>query len=1317
MAVFISSKFSKGAACQYDGVTLNYGVNAFSSVAEAYAALDGIYDAVVFADSKVTLSAEEMAMLLNVSGIYGKAEVYKDEAGDEVYLKVLFANIKAANTLIIKDAPANDYTKYVEHLHNYEFNKVEVTNSIAGNISKSVYYTSKVSNEDKNGMVTETTAYKADGSVTVKNSSVGIIANYATVNLTNASTGAIICKQSYKAEDYGYWYSDDCDSYVDTYVEGGSSDIDYTAGGTLNIVLDKNAEKDAVYNIGEGDYWYGGEESYSYRTFGVIDGYNKVTITGLDGVKNPDNAAYIRVNGSIVGGNRDMDYYYGEYHLDYYYGEYHLDMESSGTVKISNGVDVYGAVAYFNSVTIASDSHTGAIVNGDGKVAVKYKFGKEEAEDYYESDFIFIYTMNVTETITLTGSVTVSDSEVGNITDYKTVKITNSDAGKIKLDTLTEQVVEYRSEYELDKDSENSNMPSQYGAYYTADGSLVVKIDKNADNDSYTIGKSTEDDGRGGFEGVYDGSDEYSLYSEMAENAAVLGYKKVDIAGYTDKKNSDNNKRVYVNGNIIGGDATSLYNNYEGTTNTVFTAGGSATLSNVSAGSIKGYTTVKLTDSDVSNVDKLTDKSVVKEKYETQKWSDGEGYDKYLVVTETFKKDGSLTANNSTVGDVTNYQTVNLLNSNAGRIERNTLASTETRYLVEEYQDGEYIDREYCSSVSEYQAAGSVTVKLDKNALSGSTVGDISGYANVTLTGYTDKKNSDNNKKVSAVNITGGNYEYEYFYEYEHEDEYIYDQIVTGSVKLDNASAENISGFKTVSLNNAESANITAVLCLDVNGNDRYIGSSEGDYSYKSGDTFYKCSYKTTYKLADKVTVAQSTVNGMIAGYGNVTCSGGSTVMGSIIAGDAYNYEYKEEAKERGEDFTYTAKETYTTTKKASVTLKNSSVGSEIVGFSKVALVNSNVSGGISQDGLTFTYEENDEESYSKLEYKATGSISITADKNAESSLYQTGSISGYEKVTISGYEGKDGKDVFITTGSIYGGVSIYESDEEYYDYMNPPTTEPAVRKTSGSVTLKNNVTVDGSICGYDKVTLTDVTVIGGIMAMEDYGSSENLPVGNSVILNGAGVEYISGYKNVSIAKDCNYVGDYYGSSDADTLTVAKGATLNIGNLSLGDGDKLVVKGTVVWAGGSWDVEAEQISGSGEIAASEASLDSIDLGSSSKVKLVNLGDTAEGFVSSASEAADNTEKKAVKWDGSEEYNGWLSGGGDGVLEDTVDYIKLAAQNDGTLSFSAAFGESDKLWINGKKWDGSNYNISAGTTYTIKLERNEGNSISYELSLA
>ena len=1293
MAVFISSKFSKGAACQYDGVTLNYGVNAFSSVAEAYAAFDGIYDAVVFADSKVTLSAEEMAMLLNVFGIYGKAEVYKDEAGDEVYLKTLSDNIKAVNTLIIKDAPANDYTKYVEHPCNYNFNKVEVTNSIAGIISKSAYYTSKVSNEDKNGMVTETTAYKADGSVTVKNSSVGIIANYATVNLTNASTGAIICKQSYKAEDYGYWYSGDCDSYVDTYVEGGSSDIDYTAGGTLNIVLDKNAEKDAVYNIGEGDYWYGGEESYSYRTFGVIDGYNKVTITGLDGAKNPDNAAYIRVNGSIVGGNRDMDYYYGEYHLD---------MESSGTVKISNGVDVYGAVAYFNSVTIASDSHTGAIVNGDGKVAVKYKFGKEEAEDYYESDFI--YTMNVTETITLTGSVTVSDSEVGNITDYKTVKITNSDAGKIKLDTLTEQVVEYRSEYELDKDSENINMPSQYGAYYTADGSLVVKIDKNADNDSYTIGKSTEDDGRGGFEGVYDGSDEYSLYSEMAENAAVLGYKKVDIAGYTDKKNSDNNKRVYVNGNIIGGDATSLYNNYEGTTNTVFTAGGSATLSNVSTGSIKGYTTVKLTDSDVSNVDKLTDKSVVKEKYETQKWSDGEGYDKYLVVTETFKKDGSLTANNSTVGDVTNYQTVNLLNSNAGRIERNTLASTETIYYVYEDEDGEYIDREYGWSESEYQAAGSVTVKLDKNALSDSTVGDIAGYANVTLTGYTDKKNSDNNKKVSAGSITGGNYEYEY--------EYIEDQEVTGSVKLDNASAGDISGFKTVSLNNAESANITAVLGYDVTGTTIYFGSQDSS-------SFYNPSYKITCKSADKVTVAQSTVNGMIAGYGNVTCS--DSTVSSITAGTAYTYESKYEYSD--EDYFY--KTTYTATKKASVTLKNSSVGSEIVGFAKVNLVNSNVTGDIvnsnvpgdiSQNWLTkFTSEENDEGFYNKWEYKATGSISITADKNAGSSLYQTGSISGYEKVTISGYEGKDGKDVFITTGSIYGGVSIYESDEyvDYYDYMNPPTTEP-VRKTSGSVTLKNNVTVDGSICGYDKVTLTDVTVIGGIMAMEDYGSSENLPVGNSVILNGAGVEYISGYKNVSIARDCNYVGDYYGSSDADTLTVAKGATLNIGNLSLGDGDKLVVKGTVVWAGGSWDVEAEQISGSGEIAASEASLDYIDLGSSSKVKLVNLGDTAEGFVSSAFEAADNTEKKAVKWDGSEEYNGWLSGGGDGVLEDTVDYIKLAAQNDGTLSF---IGGTDQLWINGKKWDGSNYNISAGTTYTIKLERNESNSISYELSLA
>ena len=145
-----------------------------------------------------------------------------------------------------------------------------------------------------------------------------------------------------------------------------------------------------------------------------------------------------------------------------------------------------------------------------------------------------------------------------------------------------------------------------------------------------------------------------------------------------------------------------------------------------------------------------------------------------------------------------------------------------------------------------------------------------------------------------------------------------------------------------------------------------------------------------------------------------------------------------------------------------------------------------------------------------------------------------------------------------------------------------------------------------------------------------------------------------------------------------------------------------------------WDVSRSQISGSGEIAAAGYYLDYIDLASSSKVKLVNLGNTADGFVSSAAEAADNTAQKAVKWDGSEEYNGWLSGGGDGVLEDTVDYIKFTAQENGTLCFSS--NGTVSLQIEGQEWyDYGSIDVSAGTTYTIKLEREESNSASYELS--
>ena len=1252
MAIFISSKFSEKNA-QYDGIALEYGVNAFSSVDEAYRLLGSISGDVIFADSQVTLTAKEMEMLHG--NVYGKADIDGDESGDWYISEI--SNVKADSTLIIKDAPGSEGREYP---YNVNFSKVEVSNSQVGTIEKDAYYTSSVSKKDSQDMVTEKENYKADGSVTVKNSSVGSVINYATVSLNNSSAGAIICKQSYKSEAYGRWMPNEDSGWVDTSM-GGEYEIDYSAGGTLNITLDKNA--DGVYNIGGGDHWYG--DSESYRVFGVIDGYNKVTITGLDTAKNPDNGSYICVNGSIVGGQR---------FLDYYYGMNHWDMDSSGTVKISNGVEVRGAVAYFNSVTIAANSKTGAIINGDGSVSVKYSYSTEK-NNYSWNDYT-TYVMTVTETISLTGSVTVSDSSVGDIVDYKTVKITNSDTGRITLDTETQQIVKYFSDSKLDEDAEDMTQPSDYNLYYTADGSLTVKIDKNAIDDNYYIGNYSDYDN---FEGIYKDSDPYD---HLSDNKAIAGYKKVDIAGYTDKKNPDNNKRVIVNGDIIGGDTVISVN-----TEPVFHASGSATLSNVEARDIKGYTTVKLTDSAVGNVDKLSDRVTVTEKAYKQI--------KIYFITEKFKKDGSFNASNSTAGNIINYQTVNLLNSSAGNVERNTINSKTYYYM--DYGDGYYEEGEENIGEVKSSAAGSFTAKLDKNAVSNSTVGNIRGYSNVTVTGYTDKKNSDNNKTIYAGNITGGDNTEPNVPDY-------YEK-VSGALKLDMASAGEIYGFKTVSLtNNASALNITAVHCYS-------IFEFGDDYSYYGSldMTDTDTNIKIVYKSADKVTVASSSVEGSIAGYGNVNVT--DSRVGDITLGDAYTMVMD-----------YEINGVYTATKTASVTIKNSQVDS-IDGYSKVTLVNSDVKGNINQSGLVkFTSQYTSQSDYShtsgKWEYKATGSVNITADKNAVQSGYYVSSIYNYEKVTISGYEGKDGKDVFITTGDIFGGASVRESEyEDAYiegvpdDFSGGEFTQ---EYATGSVTIGNNVTVNGSIIGYDKVTLTDATVSYDISAFAYDDSRFDTTVANSVTLNGAEVYgSIAGYKNINAAKGNNYIYRCFASSAATTLTVAKGATLKISTLQLDENDKLEVKGTVIFEGGRWDVAADQISGSGEIAATSWMLKYIDLASSSKVKLVDLGNTADGFVSSAAEAADNTAQKAVKWDGSEEYNGWLSGGGDNVLEDTVDYINLTAQENGMLL--CRYGDEMQLWVNDKKWDGSEYSVSAGTTYTIKLEREESNSASYELS--
>ena len=85
-----------------------------------------------------------------------------------------------------------------------------------------------------------------------------------------------------------------------------------------------------------------------------------------------------------------------------------------------------------------------------------------------------------------------------------------------------------------------------------------------------------------------------------------------------------------------------------------------------------------------------------------------------------------------------------------------------------------------------------------------------------------------------------------------------------------------------------------------------------------------------------------------------------------------------------------------------------------------------------------------------------------------------------------------------------------------------------------------------------------------------------------------------------------------------------------------------------------------------------------------------------------------------------DYNGWLNS--DIGFEDTVDFIKFKAKENSVIKISGEFsGGTDKITLNGSVLtadaDG-NYiaMVSAKTDYILKLERNEMNSVNYEISL-
>ncbi len=351
-------------------------------------------------------------------------------------------------------------------------------------------------------------------------------------------------------------------------------------------------------------------------------------------------------------------------------------------------------------------------------------------------------------------------------------------------------------------------------------------------------------------------------------------------------------------------------------------------------------------------------------------------------------------------------------------------------------------------------------------------------------------------------------------------------------------------------------------------------------------------------------------------------------------------------------------------------------------------------------------------QSYSRTETKsAAGTVTLKNGASADNiSNYKTvkltdSSVSG--DISLEAYTrkdtAKDGNSSFVTTYTRTGSLTAVGSTVgNIINYNTVKLTDSTVGNIINSNIAKNdNGLKIGKLAG--TVTLTDSKVTG---AVEKY---------TKLTMSGSSVADVNKVRNVVISKGINNIGTFVGTAENDTLTINKNAVLVISSADFGDGakDKLVLNGTLVLEK-AFNINAENITGKGEIVAAHNVWQNL----ANRKQVTDLGNTVENFVSSTVELADNTEKKAAKWDLESDYKGWLSNGV--AVHDTVDFVKFKNKNGGTLEITG-FGAADIVTLNGKELtrnDEGNFVVefAANTNNILKLERNEENSMSYSISL-
>ena len=281
-------------------------------------------------------------------------------------------------------------------------------------------------------------------------------------------------------------------------------------------------------------------------------------------------------------------------------------------------------------------------------------------------------------------------------------------------------------------------------------------------------------------------------------------------------------------------------------------------------------------------------------------------------------------------------------------------------------------------------------------------------------------------------------------------------------------------------------------------------------------------------------------------------------------------------------------------------------------------------------------------------------------------------------------------------------------------------STEIVKEKRVGSVTAKNSI-VD-SVMDYKTLKLQGESAVASIVNVQNVTVSGKADVQindltDTAILNN---KLTIGSKAIVDLGIGNF------GAGNDKMTIGSKATVYADSLDFGEGkDSLKISGTLVLENGMLE-GIEKISGRGEIATTAAYADALDerFDDIFGGEILDLGNTVANFRGTKNELADNTEKKALKWNSAEgELGGWLGIGDDVDCIDSVDFVKITASKDGTLEISSAdwSGSSDIVTLDGVKLDisggSASFGITAGEDYLLKVERKDSNSMSYDIKLA